>query len=598
MTDLSACFLGIQRSAVMLAGSICLIGLSPDRAHAVDLTVSNIEVTQAIQTPTNTIQLVAQRSTAVRATVTNLDGAAVPNVTGKLHVFVNGTEITPAAGVNPVNAPFTVPVTPQRANENDTLNFELPAPSGITASTNVTFRVDVTPVPGETNTMNNSLTTPPLTAINRTTPSLFFTRIDWIGTGLPALSIVQPGVGDAYVRGIYPVNDGDPNLYRQGLFPSLPYNEDPDNNGVLEVLTAEGNDLLSFLASCRQLIVSNNLGATNNTFLYGWIKGNPIDGNGLSQVGGFNAFGNTDPIRSQRSYAHELTHNFGQQHNSRQLDQVGWDVGARLPNNPSGNNTTGRVKPTTLNDIMVPAMLTNQAWVDSITYNFLLGSGILSDSPDAQGDKPSERVLVVQGIFDPKGTRLLRLKPAFRFPWASQPTSRRAEGRYAVDVTFVGGGASRASFEPTVADDAGHISFGFFEVMVAVPPDRDVATLQIVDAQGRTYGTLERYRPPQIKVVAPKPGSRLGAKTTVAWKTSNPGSSTSNLLYQIAYSPDRGRSWVPMAVDVPGRSKTRVVNSADIQRSEGTGMIRVFVSNGLNTAYGDVSGLTTVAARY
>jgi hypothetical protein len=584
--------------AAMARWTAPVLCLQTTLANAVDLTVTNIEVTQAIQTTTNTIQLVAQRSTAVRATVSNLDGGSVSGVTGNLHVFVNGTEITPAAGVPPINAPFTVPTAPQRANENDTLNFELPAPSGITASSNVTFRVDVTPVAGETNTGNNSLTTNALTAINRTTPSLFFTRIDWIGTGLPALSDVQPGVGDAFVRGIYPVNDGDPNLYRQGLFPSLPYNEDPDNNGVLEALSAEGNDLLSFLASCRQLIVNGNLGANNNTFLYGWIKGNPINGNGLSQVPGFNAFGNTQQSRHQRSYAHELTHNFGQQHNTQMLDQTGWDVGARLPNNPAGNNTAGRVKPTTLNDIMVPGLFTNQAWVDTATYNVLLGSAILADAPDVQADKQSERVLVVQGIFDGKGTRLIRLKPAFRFPWASQPTSRRAEGRFAVDVIDQRGSTISVPFEPTVADDAGHVAFGFFEVMVAVPPELEVASLRIANAQGRTVAAVKRSRPPTITVVAPRPEQRLGPKTKVAWKVYDRDTNASKLLYQVAYSPNGGRNWVPLAVDVSGTAKSIVVNSTEIQQSRGEGLIRVFVSDGLNTAFADVRGLSTSAAMY
>src|SRR5439155_9173781 len=109
-----------------------------------DVTVANIEVTQAIQSQTNTIQLVAQRSTAVRATigVTGSSGA-VGGVAGRLHVFSNGAEITPQAGVAAINSPFTAPLAPLRANENDTLNFELPAPTGITASNNVTFRVDV-----------------------------------------------------------------------------------------------------------------------------------------------------------------------------------------------------------------------------------------------------------------------------------------------------------------------------------------------------------------------------------------------------------------------------------------------------------------------
>jgi hypothetical protein len=575
-------------------------------AQAVDLTVTNVEVTQAIQTTTNSIQLVAQRSTAVRATVVNADASGpVSGVSGTLHIFVDGTEITPVGGVPPINAPFTVPVAAQRANENDTLNFEVPAPSGITASTNVTFRVDVTPVPGETNTTNNSLTTSPLNVVNRTTPTLYFTRVNFAasGLGLPALSDVQPGVGDAFVRGIYPVNDSDPTLYRQGLFPTLPFTEDGNGNGVLDI-SPEGNDLLSLLASCRQLIVNNGLGANNTTFLYGWIAGNPINGNGWSNSPGFVGFGNTQQTRHQRTYAHELGHQFGLGHNSRTLDQVGWDVGARLPNNPAGNNTSGRVKSTTLNDVMVPAQMTNAAWVDTITYNFLLGSSILSDAPDA-GEKPRDRVLVIQGIFDPEGKELIYLKPVFRFPWLSQPTSRRQDGRFAVEVTDIAGNITRVRFDPRLSEDADvapkeeTLPYGFFELMVAVPTERDVASLRITTAGGwRDYAVVKPSKPPEITIVAPKEREQLGSKTTVAWKVEDPDTPTDQLLYQIAYSPNGGRSWVPVAVDIPGTSKSIIFDSTEIQKSKGEGVIRVFVSDGLNTAFADVSKLTPIAAKY
>ena len=174
-----------------------------------------------------------------------------------------------------------------------------------------------------------------------------------------------------------PINDGVPNLYRQGLFPTLTYTEDANGDGRLDALGSDGNDLLSLLASCRQLIVNNGLGANNNTFLFGWLAGNPIDGNGLARVPGFNAFGNTEVVRGQRGYAHELTHNFRVNHNN-ESDQVGWDVGARLNNNWAGNNATGRVKPMTLFDIRSAGLLTNQAWVDTITYNYILASPTLA----------------------------------------------------------------------------------------------------------------------------------------------------------------------------------------------------------------------------
>ncbi|MCI0560261.1 MAG: hypothetical protein MN733_17380 [Nitrososphaera sp.] len=493
----------------------------PPPPGGVDLTVQNIEITQAIQTTTNIITLVAQRSTAVRVTL-GTGGGSVTGVTGLLHVFVNGAEITPVAGLPPINAPITAPASPQRSNENHTLNFELLAPSGITASADVDFLVDITPVPGETNTANNSGQINNLTFVNRTTPTLYFTRINWTpsGLGLPALTDVQAGRGDAFVRGIYPVNDSDPNLYRQGLFPTLTFTEDANGNSILD-LNPEGNNLLSFLASCRQLIVDAGLGATDITFLYGWVAGNPIDANGWGQVSGRNAFGNTEHIRHQRTYAHELGHNFGLSHSDGGLiDEVGWDVGARLDGNPAGNNTTGRVRPITLNDIMSPGLLTNQAWVKTANYNFFLGSLALSSTSNgtsADQEDSSERILVIQGIFNPEGDSLLYLEPVFRFPWPSQPTSRRQGGRFAVAVTDETGNVTRTPFDALVADDAGPERHGFFEIMVAVPSDREVVSLRITDAEGaRVFGGFDRSQPPEIIITAPATGAQLGDTTRVA----------------------------------------------------------------------------------
>jgi len=621
--------LALSLSVIML-----LSFLSFELAHAqnVDLNVTNIEVTQAIQTPTNTIQLVAQRSTNVRATI-GVTGASGPvsDVTGRLHIFINGTEITPAEGVSPINAPFTAPLSPLRANENDTLNFELLAPSGITASNDVDFRVDITPVPGETNTANNSGSANDLTSVNRTTPSLFFTRVDYTpsGLGLPALADVQAGVGDAFIRGIYPVNDGDPNLYRQGLFPTLPFSLDPDEDNRLDGNTEERDKLLSFLASCRQLIVNNGLGAADNTFLYAWIAGNPIDSNGWGQVGGRNAFGNTELIRSQRTYAHELGHNFGLDHNNRTLDQVGWDVGARLPNNPAANNTSDRIKPMTLNDIMVGGQLTNSAWVDTTTYSFFLNSNILSASPDT--GSPDQEVLVIQGAFDRAGQTLVFLEPVFRFPWLSQPFQQPpigvgpppeppiiiespiislgvVEGRqaqslpFAVQVTDVTGGVTTTPFNALLGDDSEEpLQFGFFEVMVALEnPNLEVASLRITSADGAfVFGELNRSQPPVITIVAPQAGAALGEQTEVIWEVSDPDTLDDELQYQLAYSPDGGQTFVPIAVDVPGSQRSIVFNSTEIQQSLGDqGLIRVFVSDGLNTAFADVSNLTTTAAQF
>src|SRR5262249_35142535 len=86
-------------------------------ALALDLSITGVGVRKGLQPKTNTIALVPRRTGAVRAPL-GVGGTANPvaGVTGQLHVFVNGTEITPAAGVAPINAPFIASLAPQRTN--------------------------------------------------------------------------------------------------------------------------------------------------------------------------------------------------------------------------------------------------------------------------------------------------------------------------------------------------------------------------------------------------------------------------------------------------------------------------------------------------
>jgi hypothetical protein len=152
-------------------------------------------------------------------------------------------------------------------------------------------------------------------------------------------------------------------------------------------------------------------------------------------------------------------------------------------------------------------------------------------------------------------------------------------------------------FNALVGEDfeqGGQDAFGAFEVMVAVPPEQEVTSLRITDAQGRrTFAAIQRSKPPSIRLIFPRKGASLAKRTTVAWVVRDPDTSVAQLLYQVAYSPDGGQSWVPIAVDVPGTKRFILFDATEIQPSKGNGVIRVFVSDGLNTAFADVSKLST-----
>jgi len=128
---------------------------------------------------------------------------------------------------------------------------------------------------------------------------------------------------------------------------------------------------------------------------------------------------------------------------------------------------------------------------------------------------------------------------------------------------------------------------------------RTVEKLTINTLSGKELGQLTRTKAaPKIDILAPQPGAELGARTTLRLEVSDSDSRLSELQYQVAYSPNDGKSWVPLAVNVPGTLTTLSVNTAEIQETRGRGRIRAFASDGLNTSFADVTRLTPLFAKY
>ncbi len=574
-----------------------LAGCESDPAST--LAVTSVEVNQGTQTSSNTVALVAERSTTVRVMLETGSSNAISNVTGLLAVKVDGAFITPVGGISAVNEPITVPAAPDRNSEDDALYFELETPSGIPESSDVDFSVVAA---GNGRLISGEALD--LSFVDVSTPTVYYLGIDYTpsGLGLPDPALIAPGVGDVFVRGIYPVDDGDAALYQPGLFPNITYSQDANGDGLINA-GSEVNDLLSALASVRDLLVFFGVGIDNNDFLYGWLAGNPIPGNGWGGVGGLTAFGNTQASRYQRTFAHELGHNFGLNHNARALDQTGWDTAARLDNNPAANNTTGRVKPTDKFDIMVGGQLSANAWVDTTTYNVLLGSPLLAlRELAARQQEAAEGVLVVQGSFNASGEQIEKVEPAFRFPWQLEPTPQQANDPYVAEAVDDAGTVHRRTFDALVGDDSeeGSERYGFFEVRIPVPPGRRVVSLRVRDADHpeQIYVSTTATAPPRLTVLSPQPGADLDATTPVTWRVADPDSKPADLQYQVAYSFDGGASWVPLAVDLEGSDTSVMVNTREVQKSDGRGVIRVFVSDGLNTDSDDVNGLSAPTAIY
>lgn len=558
---------------VLGACGLLLAALLPGSVRAVDLTIEAIEVTQAIQDSANTSALIAGRSTTFRVRV-GMTGnlAAIPTVTGTLGVSVGGTTITPPGGVTPSNGGFRPPRPAEfdRSREDHTLNFEFSSPSGIGASSDVVVTARLTSTPPDANPGNNSKDVR-LTFEKRLSPKIHFVPVAYGDGGGASV----PPQGDAFLRGTFPLDDGDAAVYEP--YPCLPspplrFYYDPDGDSTIDDMS-EVWQLLGLLDYCRAWC-----GGDDRTFLYGWT-GFPVEANGWS--GHRVAFGNTDPERYQRTFAHEVGHMLGLDHNTRTLDEVGWDVKDRL--------ALGKVKRRSLFDLMVAGKKTHQAWVDTITLAELARADVLTSGPGAGGPQ-SDRVVSLQGAMSDDGGKIVVRNPAFEFPRPVLPTRSFEKGRYVAELTDANGKVTSVKFDAVVHADAEGVKprRGFFSVRI--PADVPARMLRVRDTAGdAVMATWERSeRAPSLTIRSPEAGAAIEGRFAVEWSAEDPDGK--DLLFQVIYSPDGGKSFVPIGVDV--RDSRLVVDAAALRGKEtDDGLIRIYASSGLHTAVAEIRKL-------
>jgi hypothetical protein len=332
---------------------------------------------------------------------------------------------------------------------------------------------------------------------------------------------------------------------------------------------------------------------------------------GLGRTNGFVAFGGTIANVYQRTFAHEVGHNFGLVHpgdpgsNPEELDEVGWDTGARLRNNPATNDIDAarrRLKfpPVVIEatyDMMRGGQFTRNAWINTDSYLDLFNDPTLAPGGSSP-DEADKNVMVIEGTVGPTEQEPFVLNPVFRFPWRSVPGAAEPGGRYLAVAETRDGTRFEKPFDAVIEDDCTdeescEPSLGHFEVMLPAPGD--VTTLEIIDTETReTVAELSRSDVrPEVKIITPSRGDRLGRKTTVDWRGIDPDSR--GLTYMVAYSPNAGRDFVPLGVDLTESELS--FDSTQIQRSR-RGLIRVFASDGLSTAWADVKGLRTLAGEF
>ena len=151
----------------------------PNDAEAmpeVNLQITDVELTQAVQDTANSVPLIAGKRTFVRVHV-QADGADVPGVTALLDATWDGGAGLAIPPANPVGTIITVKASPDRNNLNDSFLFELPW--DWIAQDGLELQISVNPyqLPLEPNFADNDTQAGPLTFV--ASPRLEVQFISW-----------------------------------------------------------------------------------------------------------------------------------------------------------------------------------------------------------------------------------------------------------------------------------------------------------------------------------------------------------------------------------------------------------------------------------
>lgn len=538
--------------------------LSPEASAQFDAEVSQIHVTQAMQTGATPVT--GARSTFVRVTTALTNPPTDPvRLDGVMRVYVNGVEV-PESPVYSINGPYKARSSPNPANEDDTLNFRFLPP----VANNVVLEVEINPagpafVP-ESNTANNIGATPSLHFQERAIVELAYVPIDYRPNGggtpnLPSETLTRPGKGDNFVQGIFPVSDIE--YHRTDVASKLwatPF------NGSL-------NALLNSLAADHQLM------NPAPDFLYGWLAGS-APSNGSTIFASRVAAGNTEPNRYQRTFAFLVTLNLFQSNNTALTGFLGVDVEHQL-GQPQSNNLPV-LKPPTLYDIRTAGKLTDEAWVEDGTYRFLFNDPFFAPGPAPV--KAPAPALFVAGSWNTE-TGFVELSHVFDLPAGELSDPAQPHETAFLVRTYAGGDLVHelpiASGAQSDAPTALAPELPFSAVVPRGPTP--IERLEITPASGVLARSLTLDRSPSAPVVGftsvNKNTDLSSGRLRVAWSGTDADGDT--LAYYVRYSSD-GTRFTPLATGI-------TVTSIEVDLTklpafvDGSGFFQLLASDGLNT---------------
>jgi hypothetical protein len=551
----------------------------------------NLEISQVVQDASNTIPLVADKTTAGRVGVVTTGSPYAQPVLEYLYGQRGSDDLPGSPLVQQINAPLNV----NRGNLTDTGNFLLP-PSWIHTG-EVTFHAEASDFNGNNIAASSQL----LTFQDKAVP------VYWIiqennGTAnaidLPAQATLNSY--ESYVKAVFPVPDV--------TFVQKPWTVLGALNGAS--LQTNVNDVDAYynaIAGAYWLAIMQAkqppyalpqmiFGAANvggGLSAPTWYNG----GNGRAAAGGNASSG-------EGVVAHEFNHDLDRSASGTWGRHVG-ACGATGPdpswpngNNPAigeygfdtrlpwqNNNTSKTVVPTTFPDLMsyCQSGLLPTKWVSPYRYRAWFGS---SSFPAAPSTGPMD-ALYITGHLNVSGTGAL--DPVLLAP--GMPSTPSATGAYSLEVSGLGPTTALA-FDVTFQDiEGGALNTVFFNFSL---PDPGGVTAIRLRHGAQVLATLTKAaHPPSASFTAPGNGP-LSGSAAVSWLLTAGDTPLAGLRQQLEFSADNGSTWIPVATNLPG-TLTSLGLDTQLLPMTAQGKLRLVISDGLNNVTVDSPNTFSVA---
>ena len=603
---------------------------------SINMYITGIEVTQAIQNLSNSVLLVKDKRTFVRVYVKS-EGPSVAGVTASLSApSIGGAALQP---VNPVGTKLTVRTNPNRNEINQSFLFELPW--SWTSNGTLNLRADLNPykVPLEPNYADNTSSlsvnfqnSPTLSVeffrlnyrLNNTTYSPRYVEdvlktYSWIQRAYP----IGGAVGQNFKPRLWDVDGGtglgglvnQSNILCTFIYP------DPDDRSLCASYITNG-----WLFSYRIQTIFGwlDVGLKPNAFYYGMIsdasnnfpRGQAVyDKTSVGPSGTPGQFFNlgngwdTDGSYADWYAAHEIGHSLGRAHPNPGSDNPatgnttencghsrsdpGYPYGntstASAPIGPADNSMEGfdvgdpyfgiapAVLPSNIwNDVM---SYCNNQWISDYTYTAMYNNMIANPSLKALSTPQAGDFLAASGVINPEAEV------------AGFAYIRRVDNVVNVPVQVPGDYSLRLldgddnplaehAFTPDLNDDTGTLGFG-----LVVDFEPGTRLVQIVrNADDLVLGSQAvSANPPEISDVALQGATEpVEGVVTLGWTASDLDGDT--LSFDVAYSRDNGTTFQPVALALSGSSTE--IDTASLGGS-GTAVLRVTATDGVNSAYAD-----------